>query len=48
MIINSLHGGVTWLGISINPHTLDMFVPINNLPYRLKLEMKTYSTLIAK
>ena len=48
MIINSLHGGVTWPGISINPHTLDMFVPINNLPYRLKLEMKTYSTLIER
>ena len=48
VIINSLHGGVTWPGISINPYTLDMFVPINNLPYRLKLEMKTYSTLIEK
>ena len=47
VIINSLHGGVTWPGISVNPYTFDMFVPINNLTYRLKLEMKSYMMRIS-
>tara|TARA_B100002052_G_scaffold298686_1_gene333005 strand:- start:1089 stop:3209 length:2121 start_codon:yes stop_codon:yes gene_type:complete len=48
VIIKGLHGGVTWPGISVNPRNKVMFVPVNNLPYKLKLEMKTYSRIIKK
>ena len=46
VIINGLHGGVSWTGFSVNPKKNIVFTPINNLPYRLKLETKTYSKII--
>ena len=45
VIINGLHGGVSWTGFSVNPNKNIIFTPINNLPYRLKLETKTYSRI---
>jgi quinoprotein glucose dehydrogenase len=48
VIINALHGGVSWTGFSVNPYKNIIFTPVNNIPYRLKLELKTYSKTILK
>ena len=45
VIVHGLHGGVSWTGFSINPNKGIMYVPVNNLPYRLKLETNTYSKI---
>ncbi len=48
VIMNALHGGVSWTGFSVNPYKNIIFTPVNNIPYRLKLELKTYSKTILK
>tara|TARA_B100000787_G_scaffold133878_1_gene102715 strand:+ start:1063 stop:3372 length:2310 start_codon:yes stop_codon:yes gene_type:complete len=48
VIMNALHGGVSWTGFSVNPYKNIIFTPVNNIPYRLKLELKTYSKIILK
>ncbi|WP_440655576.1 outer membrane protein assembly factor BamB family protein [Candidatus Pelagibacter sp. HIMB1509] len=45
-IIMGLHGGITWPGMSLNPKNQLLFVPVNKIPYSLKVELKTHSTLI--
>ena len=44
-IIMGLHGGITWPGMSWNPASQLLFVPVNKIPYSLKVELKTHSTL---
>ena len=48
VIMNALHGGVSWTGFSVNPYKNMIFTPVNNIPYRLKLELKTYSKIVLK
>ena len=48
VIMNALHGGVSWTGFSVNPYKNIIFTPANNIPYRLKLELKTYSKTVIK
>ncbi len=48
IIINGLHGGVSFTGFSINPKKQVIFAPVNNIPHKLKLELKTYSTIKLK
>ena len=48
VIINGLHGGVSWTGFAVNPHKNILFTPVNHIPYRLKLELKTFSKLVLK
>ena len=45
-IIMGLHCGVTWPGMSWNPAKQLLFAPVNKIPYSLKVELKTHSTLI--
>ena len=45
VVMNGLHGGVSWPGFSINPNKKIIFVPVNHIPYKLKLELKTYSKI---
>ena len=45
-ITMGLHGGITWPGMSINPINNLLFVPVNKIPYSLKVELKTHSTLV--
>ena len=45
VIAYGIHGGVTWPGFSVNPKKNIAFIPVNNLPYEMKLELKTYSTI---
>ena len=48
VVINGLHGGVSFTGFSINPKKHIIFAPVNNIPHKLKLELKTYSTIKLK
>ncbi len=45
-ITMGLHGGITWPGMSLNPTNNLLFVPVNKIPYSLKVELKTHSTLV--
>ncbi len=45
-IIMGLHGGITWPGMSWNPANQLLFVPVNKIPYSLKVELKTHSKII--
>ena len=46
VVSNGLHGGVTWPGFSINPLKNIIYAPVNHIPYKYKLELKTYSKII--
>ena len=48
VVLNALHGGVSWTGFSVNPNKNIIFAPVNHIPYRLKLELKTYSKIFLK
>lgn len=45
VIAYGIHGGVSWPGFSVNPNRNIAFIPVNSLPYEMKLELKTYSTI---
>lgn len=44
--ILGLHGGATWPGSSYNPLTSNLFTPVNNYPFVLKIYAKTKSKKI--
>ena len=47
-IILGLHGGATWPGSSFNPIDFNLFTPINMIPFVLRIDGKTKSSIEPK
>lgn len=45
LILNGIHGGATWTGSALNPEKNILYTPINNYPFYLLVEGKTFSQI---
>ena len=45
LIIFGLHGGAQWPGGAIDPHNHELFIPTNNIPWKLRLYLQSMEQL---